>query len=77
MGEFKSFVLGKEPYPEWFKQLDNEKRVTYKTDSDGALLRVKIQNPVGAVRANVGETIVDTGESIIKLSKSIVNKYTK
>ena len=77
MGNFKSFVLGKDKYPDWFKELDKENRVTYETDSAGTLLRVRIQNPVGAVRVDAGETIVNTGESIIKLSKAILDKYSR
>ena len=75
MGNFKSFVLGKDAYPDWFKELDKQNRVTYERDSLGTLLRVRIQNPTGAVRVDAGETIVNTGDSIIKLSKSIIDKY--
>ena len=77
MGNFKSFVLGKDSYPDWFKELDKENRVTYETDNAGTLLRVRIQNPVGAVRVDAGETIVNTGDSIIKLSKAILDKYSR
>lgn len=75
MGEFKSFTLGKDPYPDWFKELDKAKKVTYETDSEGTLLRVRIQNPTGAVRVDAGEMIVNTGESIIKLTQAIIDKY--
>lgn len=77
MGKFKSFVLGRDPYPDWFKELEEKNKVTYERDSAGTLLRVRIQNPVGVVRVDAGETIVNTGESIIKLSKAILDKYTK
>lgn len=77
MGNFKSFVLGKDKYPDWFKKLADEGKVTYETDSNGVLLRVRIQNPTGAVRVDAGETVVNTGDSIIKLSKSVIDKYGK
>ena len=77
MGNFKSFVLGRDPYPDWFKALEEKNKVTYERDSAGTLLRVRIQNSVGVVRVDAGETIVNTGESIIKLSKAILDKYAK
>lgn len=77
MGDFKSFVLGKDPFPDWFKELDKENKVTYERDSAGTLLRVRIQNPTGAVRADAGEIIVNTGESIIKLTQAILDKYCR
>ena len=77
MGNFKSFVLGKDAYPDWFIALDKQNKITYERDSLGALLRVRIQNPTGTVRIDAGDTVVNTGNSIIKLSESIMNKYAK
>ena len=77
MALFRSFVLGKDPYPDWFVALDKANRVTYETEGDGTLLRVRIRNPKGIVRVDVGETVVDTGDSIIKLSKRVLDQYSK
>ena len=77
MGEFKSFVLGKDVYPEWFKNLNQQHKVEYITDEAGKLLSVKVFTNTGTVRAKVGETLVHTGDSIIKLNKEILAKYAR
>lgn len=77
MGEFKSFVLGRDDYPEWFKLLSAQGKVQSELDDAGNVLRVKIQNKAHVLRVEAGETIVDTGETIIKLNKEILIKYAK
>ena len=55
--EIQQFTLGKDAYPEWFKQLAAENKVYFKQDDQGNLERVTIKTLTGPIEAVSGDVI--------------------
>lgn len=72
-----SFVLGINPYPDWFTLLDKEGRVLYETGQDGELKRVTIKHPVKYMTAEFGDTIMNMSGNVIVVPKSAADKYMR
>ena len=71
------FVLGTDPYPDWFKSLDRDGRVSYTLDESKNLSAVTITNTKDTQRAVVGDTILCTGDLCIVVPKAVSQKYMK
>lgn len=71
----ESFVLGKDPYPAWFKSISEEHKVHYIIDDTGKVLRVIINNPKETVTAQAGDTLVYFQGSIVVVPKDAAEKY--
>lgn len=67
------FILGKNPYPLWFQQL-NEK-VNYNTREDGELISVEIQKLAGPVIAYPGDVIMIQNDNIIVIPAKAAEEY--
>lgn len=67
------FVLGKEPYPSWFSQL--EETITYNTKEDGELISIQILKSTGPVVAYVGDIIMKRGDTVIVIPAKAAEEY--
>lgn len=67
------FILGKEPYPVWFSQL--EETITYNTKENGDLISIEIQKTTGSVTAYPGDTILKQDDKIIVIPAKVAEEY--
>ena len=77
MAKFRSFVFGRDPYPDWFQELIKQNKVELIPNENLQPKQLKIHNKASILRVDIGETVVDTGETIIKLNKEILAQYAK
>ena len=67
------FILGKQPYPLWFQQL-NEK-IIYNTKEDGELISVEIQKSSAPVVAYPGDVIMRREDTVIVIPAKVAEEY--
>lgn len=71
----KSFVLGKESFPEWFKEETERGRARVMYDEDGELDHVIIYSIGREIKARVGDTIVLTRSGVSSIAAKDAKKY--
>lgn len=70
---YRRFVLGKEPFPQWFNEQAAKGRVRIQTDLDtGEIVGAILYTATRTIHANVGDTILlsRAGLSIVTAEES-------
>lgn len=75
--EVKTFVLGKDKYPDWFKKMVEENRATIIPDPQGGLAEVIIKNDQKYTTAKSGETLILMQNRILVVPPDAAEKYMK
>ena len=73
----KSFILGKEAYPDWFKELSDKGKVQYRQNGAGAITSITIQTDRTTVVAKPGDAIINMGVTIAVVPENAVEKYMR
>lgn len=69
------FKLGVDPYPNWFKGLNQEAMDFQVRESDGALLSVTINLTGNRLTAQAGDTIGLIGRDIVVIPASAAKQF--
>ena len=75
----KQFVVGKEPYPIWFRELAEKGRARINVDEDGVLQNITVHTPTKNYVAKPGDTIVlkKSGMTVLESKAVVKNEVPK
>ena len=73
--DVQAFVLEKDPYPNWFRDLERDDRLTYMFREDGSILQILIKNSKKFVTAKPEDTLIKIQDDILVVPPDAAKKY--